>query len=217
MSTTSGSTGALGDAAPARVPRRLAAADRRTQLLDEAATLASEVGAEHVSMEAVAERAGVSKALVYRHFDNAEALLLAVAERELGVAAAQIRATMQRAVTFEEAVRLALGAWFDVLIERGPLVISLLESPTLAGPLGERRRMLRSAIGVHFAAQAAATYGLGLQQADVATTILLAGLEGVIDCWLDGRAPRWQLVDTYSTICLAAYRALADEPPVIGV
>jgi AcrR family transcriptional regulator len=200
---------------PAR--SRLSADRRRRQLLEVAAELVAESGAEHVTMEGVAEKAGVSKALVYRHFDNAEALLLEVAERELVVAADQISKAMRRASTFEDSVRLALGAWFDVLTERGPLVISLLESPTLAGPLGERRRGLRSAIGDHFAVAAAAAYDLSPQQAGVATTILLAGLEGVIDCWLDARAPRWQLVDTYTTLCLAGFRALAEEPPVIGV
>jgi AcrR family transcriptional regulator len=197
-------------------PTRLPADRRHSQLLRVAAALVAETGAEQVTMEAVADQAGVSKALVYRHFDNAEALLLELAERELITAAGEIATTMRRAVTFEDSVRLALGAWFDVLTERGPLVISLLESPTLAGPLGERRRALRRSIGEHFSTLAAANYQLSPLQANVATTILLAGLEGVIDCWLDGRAPRWQLVDTYSTICLAGYRALAEEPPVIG-
>ena len=48
----------------------MAAADRRTAILA-AARLAFAEGAYHeVSLDSVAERAGVSKALLYEHFDS---------------------------------------------------------------------------------------------------------------------------------------------------
>ena len=62
---------------------RLSAAQRREQFLDVAAQLVVEQGADAVTMEAVAARAGVSKALSYRYFDNAGALLVALFEREV--------------------------------------------------------------------------------------------------------------------------------------
>lgn len=204
---------------PARgVRSRLPAARRRTQLLDAAAELLGREGAaaEAVTMEAVAAEAGVSKALVYRYFDNADALLLALAAREMSQVAEQVRAAMQRAVTFEESIRSSLAAWFDVLTERGGVVVALLNAPALAGALGERRRSLRAMIGDTYAERATRAYGLEPELAAIATTVLLAGLDGVIDCWVERRTPRRQLVDIYTTMCLAAYQALADQPPVIG-
>jgi AcrR family transcriptional regulator len=200
------------------VRSRLPAARRRSQLLDAAAALLARDGAaaEAVTMDAVAAQAGVSKALVYRYFDNADALLLALAAREMSQVAEQVRAAMERAVTFEESIRASLAAWFDVLTERGGVVVALLGAPALAGSLGERRRALRSMIGDNYATRATSAYRLDPELATVATTILLAGLDGLIDCWVERRAPRRQLVDIYTTMCLAAYQALAEQPPVIG-
>jgi len=167
-------------------------------------------------MEGVAARAGVSKALGYRYFDNADGLLLAVADREMVEVAARVSTAISSATTFEDALRTSLGAWFDVLSERGTTIVVIMTSPTLAGPLGDRRRELRNAVGRYYGVRAAEAFGLTPHLADMATTILLAGLEGVIDCWLDRRIPRRELVDAYTTMCMAAFQALADEPPVIG-
>jgi AcrR family transcriptional regulator len=51
-------------------------------LLDAAAELLVRGDPEDVSMESVAERAGVSRPLVYKHFANRQALLSALYERE---------------------------------------------------------------------------------------------------------------------------------------
>src|SRR5436853_6252024 len=63
-------------------PLRLPRADRRDGLLDAAAALIAAGDVEAVSMEAVAERAGVSRPLVYKHFANRSELLAAVYQRE---------------------------------------------------------------------------------------------------------------------------------------
>lgn len=55
--------------------------DRRRQLLEVAASLLVAEGTRAVTMERVAELSGVSKALPYAHFANAEELLVAVYQR----------------------------------------------------------------------------------------------------------------------------------------
>lgn len=55
--------------------------DRRRHLLDVTASLLATEGTRAVTMERVAELAGVSKALPYAHFANAEELLVAVYRR----------------------------------------------------------------------------------------------------------------------------------------
>lgn len=67
--------------------KRMSKRARRHQLLDVAAGLLAEGGVRAATMERVAEAAGVSKALPYAHFANAEDLLVALYRRssvELG-------------------------------------------------------------------------------------------------------------------------------------
>jgi AcrR family transcriptional regulator len=65
---------------PRAVVPRVPSEARRRQLLAEAAQLLTEHGAERVQITEVAERAGVSRPLVYRLFPTRQALLLAVLE-----------------------------------------------------------------------------------------------------------------------------------------
>jgi AcrR family transcriptional regulator len=67
--------------------------DRREQLLQVTTQLVVEQGFHQVSIEAVARRAGVTRALVYQHFDDLAALLQAVIEREMTRALAQVSET----------------------------------------------------------------------------------------------------------------------------
>ena len=61
---------------------RLSRDSRYDALLDAAAQLLADDGFSAVTMEAVAAQAGVSRPLVYKHFDNREALLAALWRRE---------------------------------------------------------------------------------------------------------------------------------------
>ena len=54
------------------------AEDRRDHLLDEAAAILVAHGAAVLTMERLAESAGVSKALPYKHFDNVQHVLVAL-------------------------------------------------------------------------------------------------------------------------------------------
>lgn len=74
-------------------PRRMPAPARREQLLDVATELAAEQGFHAVSVEAIARRAGITRAVIYQHFDDLHALLEAVIEREMARALAQISKT----------------------------------------------------------------------------------------------------------------------------
>ncbi len=70
-----------GDAAamaPARMPR----AQRREQLLDVTLELIAAGGFDALSIEAVAQRAGVNRVVVYRSFANLQGLLVALLRRE---------------------------------------------------------------------------------------------------------------------------------------
>ena len=63
---------------PDRGTRRLARADRRAQIIEAAAGAFLQGGFEGTSMEDVASNAGISRLLLYRHFDNKRHLYRAV-------------------------------------------------------------------------------------------------------------------------------------------
>jgi AcrR family transcriptional regulator len=66
--------------------------DLRAALLDEAAAMIAEGGAASVTMRAIGERLGVSRAAAYRHFADKTALLVAVAAAGFDRLAARLRA-----------------------------------------------------------------------------------------------------------------------------
>ncbi len=71
----------------------MSATARREQLLDVATGLAVEQGFHAVSVEAVARRAGITRAVIYQHFRDLQALLEAVVDRETSRALAQVSET----------------------------------------------------------------------------------------------------------------------------
>lgn len=62
-------------------PERADAARNRARLLDAAACLVAERGAEHVTMDAIAAAAGVGKGTVFRRFGDRTGLMLALLDR----------------------------------------------------------------------------------------------------------------------------------------
>src|SRR5262245_13203833 len=69
-------------ASRASTSQRMSADERREQLLDVTKALAAERGFHEVSIEAVAREAGISRPIVYGHFDDLQGLLEALVERE---------------------------------------------------------------------------------------------------------------------------------------
>ncbi len=63
--------------------QRLSAAERRDQLLSVAREVFAEHGYEATTIEEVAQRAGVSKPIVYEHFGAKEGLYAAIVDREM--------------------------------------------------------------------------------------------------------------------------------------
>ena len=63
--------------------RRLSGAERRAQILDVARGVFAERAFELASMDEIAQRAGISKPIVYEHFGSKEGLYAAIVEREM--------------------------------------------------------------------------------------------------------------------------------------
>ena len=65
-------------------PRRMAPAERREQLIDSALALAAQEGHENLAFEKVANRAGVTRNLVYHYFPGGRQELLEAAVHRAG-------------------------------------------------------------------------------------------------------------------------------------
>lgn len=81
---------------------------RREQLLDVATQVAVEQGFHAVSVEAVARRAGVTRAVIYQHFRDLRALLESVVDRETSRALAQVSETTLRDLSTGDSQELML-------------------------------------------------------------------------------------------------------------
>jgi len=107
---------APGQRAPVPNARRLTADARRRQLFEVALTLFAEHGYAATTMDDIAESAGVTKPLVYQHFDSKRALyleLMDVFSREL---VTQIVKATANAVGPRQQVELGFAAYFELMV-----------------------------------------------------------------------------------------------------
>ena len=129
-------------------PRRRLAPDQRRQLIVEAAgRLFSERGHDGTRLDDVAAAAGVTKPVVYRHFEDKTALYLALLERhreDLSSFAAAIPA----AGTLDERLRAVLEVWLDY-VESHAYAWRMLFRDTGGGP-----EVLAFRVDVHARARA---------------------------------------------------------------
>jgi len=106
-------------------PRRLPAGQRREHLLDVGAAIILDSGFESLTMEAVAQHAGVSKGLGYAYFENAEELALALYDREMAEFYRCVEAVTAGCESFDERVRRSVRAHLNLIAERGVLFVIL--------------------------------------------------------------------------------------------
>ena len=196
--------------------RRLSADGRRGQLLDTTIELLEEIGPQAVTMEGVAARAGVSKALGYRYFHNAEDVVIALYDREMTALRQRVCAALEGATGFEDAIRRSLTVWLDVLAQRGTVLAIMVQASPTSDPGAKYCRAFHEEVSQFYGERAAEHYGLTVTTATAGVSILISGLEGLVDSWVNRRMHRRELVDIYTMMCIASLEALADEPPLIG-
>ncbi len=104
------------NAAPSRP--RMSAADRRAAILDAARGAFADSGYHETSLDAVAERAGVSKALLYEHFASKRELYVAMLEMHVHELVERISGAVAAAEPGEPRMRAGLEAFFGFVEER---------------------------------------------------------------------------------------------------
>ena len=146
--------------------RRMSREDRRAQILDACADLVLAEGAAALTMERVAEWAGVSRALLYQHATDREDLLVQLYARERAPFEERGRVNAAGANDVAELLQAMHGAYLDAVEERGALFVRLVGEPTVAGRL-EQLREERQAETVRFWTERAEE--LGIDDVDAGT------------------------------------------------
>lgn len=179
---------------------RLTRADRRDQLLDVAADLVLARGPASVTIERVAHGAGVSRALAYQHFDNAEEVLLAVYRREVAQLAEDVLAAVARPAPPEERLRAAVRRFLEVVRTRGALFTVLAAA---SSPIATRADDGTRA-GPRFVAELLATiFDLPLDEVRIAASLSLGALHGGVEAWSTGEVSLVELEDAAVALVLA--------------
>jgi len=96
----------------------MSAQDRRALILEAAREAFAEGGYHSTSLDAIAERADVSKALLYEHFDSKRELHAAMLELHVNELLERINAALVDAEPGERRMRAGLEAFFSFLEER---------------------------------------------------------------------------------------------------
>ncbi len=192
-----------------RAPR-VAAADRRTQLLDVAADVVSSIGVRSLTLEAVAEKAGVHRPVVYRHFANVDQLLAAVIDRELGRLSRSTAEAVAGVEGFERRLRSAVTAWTDHFAKSATLMNAALVRPPTSVQLRAKRRQQNNASMAFLTGELHAA-GLTDVDAEIAAALLLNGLMGVVALWRAKRVTRPVAIDRFVAIAIGIVAALGHE------
>ena len=115
----------------------MSASERREQLLDVTKKLAEEQGFHGLSIEAIAKRAGITRPVIYAHFEDLDALLEAMLQREAMRALTQLAAIMPAELPEgpdrKDALLAALRGYLEV-IEADPVTWRLVLMPPEGAP-----------------------------------------------------------------------------------
>src|SRR3954470_7268679 len=195
-------------------PTRLPRSARRVQLLAAAQEVFVANGYHAAAMDEIAERAGVSKPVLYQHFPSKLELYLALLDQHVEVLGQQVLTALQSTTDNKQRVEGCIAAYFDFVDDPGGAYRLVFESDLRNDP-AVRERVERSLqISVDALADTIARdTGLGRDEAE----LLSCGLAGLAEVsarwWLaseagtsDGRVPKDRAV---SLLAALAWRGIS--------
>ena len=201
------------ETAPTRTPEpaRLSRVGRRDTLLTAAAAMLTDESVDAVTMEAVAGRAGVSRALVYKHFANRGELLAAVYQREAALLHDELATAVRQATTVTDMFRALIRGALQAQADRGTALAALRAAGGWNHALREEQRQRDQTTVRYFATHVSQELGVGELQATLAVAILLGAVETVLAQWRRRPTRQYasQLEDAYVTLVTGGLAQLA--------
>jgi len=192
-------------------PARLARADRREALLDAALALVAEGDLDRVSMESVADQAGVSRPLVYKHFRNRTEILTELYLREGERLHEELSVDVQAAETIEEKYRALFHGSIRAAEDRGQIFAVLRSAADMNGQLRKITRERDRRTVEFYAQHTIDELGSPRAETEAVTAMLLAAIAPALSLWhaQPGEQHAAQLEDAYMCIVGSTLAELA--------
>ena len=181
--------------------QRLPVAERRALIVEAAGRLFGERGYERTRLDDIAAAAGVTKPIVYRHFDSKRDLYLALLDRHRDDLPGFID-SMPAQGTAEERLRAVLDTWLDY-VEARSYAWKMLFRDTGGGPeIAARRREVHArarAVLVELIRSLAAT-PIPRHQLEPLAELLSMGMAALVLWWVeDAAVSRGAVLDALTT------------------
>lgn len=193
----------------ARLPREA----RFEALLEAAASVLAERGRAGVTMEAVAARGGVDKALAYRHFANRDEIVATLYERAITAFDARIERAIASADSFAGEIEAIVEVWLDD-IERNGLVMQLVHGAQSSPALEARRHERLGASARFIAERIRVHHPMPPRDALLAAAVFMAGTQGLIAGRTSTRSSRSRVVSRFVAMVVGAVERLARDASV---
>jgi AcrR family transcriptional regulator len=193
-------------------PTRLPRSARRKQLLAAAQEVFVAHGYHAAAMDDIAERAGVSKPVLYQHFPSKLELYLALLDTHCDAMVSKTRAAMAATTDNRERIRAAMQAYFDIIDHESEAFRLVFESDLRNEPAARERmdRAERESIEA-VADTIMADTGVGRAPAELLAAGLVGSAHTAARFWLaTGRTvPK---PDAEALLATLAWRGIASFP-----
>lgn len=191
---------------------RLPRSERRAQLLQAAQEVFVSRGYHATSMDDIAERAGVSKPVLYQHFTSKLDLYLALLDGRASELVDRIREAMDRSEDNKERVNEAMRAYFDFVDSQGEAFRLVFESDQRNDPaVAERVLRMEAECVAALADTIMADTQVDKARAELLATGLVGAAEVAARKWIaSGRlVPKEEAVGLMATL---AWRGISHFP-----
>ncbi|MGH3435933.1 MAG: TetR/AcrR family transcriptional regulator [Sciscionella sp.] len=200
----------------AHTPRgiRLPRTARRAQLLAAAQDVFVANGYHAAAMDEIAERAGVSKPVLYQHFPGKLELYLALLETHVDELTQRVREAMQSTTDNKMRVQAAVRAYFDFVDSDGQAYRMVFESDLRGEPAVQNAIDRATTVSVKAITETiTADAGLDTERARMLALGLVGMSEVSARAWLDAdrRIPKDEAVALISTL---AWRGIGAGFPL---
>ena len=191
--------------------RRLSAKARREQLLQVARDVFASDGFHGAAMEQIAVKAGVTKPVLYQHFESKKELYLGLLEEDMGRLLDDIRRAIEGARSNRERIERATGAYFSFIDENeGSFRLLFRETMGADAEFRTAIERFRDELARNIAAVIAAETGLPASESELLARGVMGIAESAAQWWLDHRSvPAERVVRDLSDL---AWRGLAGLP-----
>jgi AcrR family transcriptional regulator len=205
---TSATSGTQAAGRPVRLPRSA----RRKQLLAAAQQVFVAQGYHAAAMDDIAERAGVSKPVLYQHFPGKLELYLALLDTHCDAMVERIRSAMAATTDNKERVQGAVRAYFDFVDHEGEAFRLVFESDLRNDP-AVRERVARVESGCISAITDTimADTDLSRARAELLASGLVGAAEVAARFWVAG-GRKVEKVDAEALLTALSWRGIASFP-----